>query len=303
MLQKEFFQVQPFNPNPYWDPVIVNLSGAQKFEEDTVFVPGRYRVIVQAGGVYPVNLSVSGKIEQTVVVQQPFILKAYCGSKGTQNSGGVNLYTGPFKVNPIQGDVPSVNHIFGNCGSCSKGIYGAEGYGSGNSLGNGIRYALSGSPNLFYSCGAGSCLHILPIGGEFGQDYLFAFHVTSASSCLGFLCQTGGGSAYGGAASGGASSTDSQGMVAQYGYLGGNTPYGSGGARSYSGEGILAYGNGYDGTGIGHGYAGEVTISDLSYKGKGAAAWYNGTNWAQSDNWANPGEEGKIVVEYLGPLE
>ena len=301
MLQKEFFQVQPFNPNPYWDPVIVNLSGAQKFEEDTVFMSGRYKVIVQAGGVYPVSLSVSGKIEQIVVVQEPFIIKAYCGSKGTQNSGGVNLYTGPFKVNPIQGDVPSVNHIFGNCGSCSRGFDSAEGYGSGNSLGNGvIYYTAGGSP---FACGAGSCLHFIPLNGVFGTDYLFAFHTTSATNG-GYFLQTGSGSAYGGSASGGADSTDSQGMVAQYGYLGGNTPYGSGGARSYSGTGIFAYGFGYDGTGIGHGYAGETNLSDLSYyKGKGAAAWYNGTNWVQSDNWANPGEEGKIVVEYLGPLE
>lgn len=287
MLQKEFFQVQPFNPNPYWDTVIVNLSGAQKFEEDTVFMPGRYKVMIQAGGVYSLSVSVSGKIEQIVVVREPFIIKAYCGSKGTQNSGGVNLYTGPFKVNPIQGDVPSVNHIFGNCGSCSKGFNGAEGYGSGNSLGNGVIYNTAGGySNAF---GAGSCLHFIPLNGVFGTDYLFAFHTTSGAG-NDFLLETGSGSAYGGSASGGASSTDSQGMIAQYGYLGGNTPYGSGGARSYSGTGLLAYGFGHDGTGIGHGYAG----------GKGAAAWYNGTNWVQSDNWANPGEEGKIVVEYVG---
>ena len=302
MLQKEFFQVQPFNPNPYWDPVIVNLSGAQKFEEDTVFMPGRYKVIVQAGGAYPTTSSGSGKIEQIVLVQEPFIIKAYCGSKGTQNSGGVNLYTGPFKVNPIQGDVPSVNHIFGNCGGCSKGVNGvAEGYGSGNSLGNGIIYYASGG--YPQACGAGSCLHFIPLNGVFGTDYLFAFHTTSASACIGVFLQTGSGSAYGGSASGGASSTGSQGMYAQQGYLGGNTPYGSGGARSWSGKGLLAYGYGYDGTGIGHGYAGEMDPSDYDYKGKGAAAWYNGTNWVQSDNWANPGEEGKIVVEYLGPLE
>lgn len=302
MLQKEFFQVQPFNPNPYWNPVIVNLSGAQKFEEDTVFVPGRYKVIVQAGGVYPVSLSVSGKIEQIVVVQEPFIIKAYCGSKGTQNSGGVNLYAGTFKVNPIQGDVPSVNHIFGNCGSCAKGTSGAEGYGSGNSLGNGIIYNTPGGYS--FACGAGSCLHFIPLNGVFGIDYLFAFHTTSASACIGYSLQTGSGSAYGGSASGGASPTGSQGGTAQNGFIGGNTPYGSGGARSYSGTGLVAYGYGYDGTGIGHGYAGETNPSDLSYyKGKGAAAWYNGTNWVQSDNWASTGEEGKIVVEYLGPLE
>ncbi|MEE1030032.1 MAG: hypothetical protein UIC65_03340, partial [Alphaproteobacteria bacterium] len=49
MLQKEFFQVQPFNPNPYWNPVIVNLSGASKFEANTVFVPGRYKIEVAPG--------------------------------------------------------------------------------------------------------------------------------------------------------------------------------------------------------------------------------------------------------------
>lgn len=28
MLQKEFFKLKPFNPEPYWDNVIVDLSGA-----------------------------------------------------------------------------------------------------------------------------------------------------------------------------------------------------------------------------------------------------------------------------------
>lgn len=286
--------------------VIVNLSGASTYEADTVYPAGKYEIEVQSGGnsewntdtqQYISTIDKPGKISQIIQVNQSFIIRGYCGSKGTKDSGGINLYSGPYKVSPYQGDISNVTHIFGNCGSCSRGVNNTkEGYGSGNSLGNGVVYSLY---NLIISCGAGSCLHILPKNGIFGTDYLFAFHTTAAPVTIPFL-QCGGGSAYGGSASGGASSTGSQGSQSQNGFIGGNTPYGTGGTRAYSGTGLLAYGYGSDGTGIGHGYVGDFGDHG-SIIGKGATAWYNGTEWLQSDSWANPGEEGKIKVTYLGP--
>lgn len=300
MLQKEFFQVQPFNPNPYWNPVIVNLSGAQKFEQNTVFVPGRYKVVIQAGGTsrggtseYPVY-SVAGKIQKIINVQQPFIIRAYCGSRFNGATPGANPYTGTFKVNPRTGDAPSVTHVFGTCGASDKWFYGvSEGFlGSGNCLGDGW------SVNKFstwFGCGAGSCLHLLPINGIFGTDFLFAFHTTAGTDGTLFY-NGGGGSALGGSASGGVSSTGSQGSDAQNGFIGGSTPYGSGGPRANSGTGALSYNVGYDGEGIGHGYAPNNGFF------RGAAAFFNGTSWEQVNEWANEEEDGVIKIEYLGPL-
>lgn len=287
MLQKEFFQVQPFNPNPYWDPVIVNLSGAQKFEEDTVFMPGRYKIEVKAGGssenttgedAFP---GFGGLITENIVVNRTFIVRAYCGSAGKiGNIGGTNPYVGPFKVNgySVNGVPPTVNHIFGNAGSVGGG---AEYYypSSGNSLGNG---AIIGT----YGCtsGAGSCLHIIPVGGVFGTDYLFAFHTTGGVEAL--LARGGTGGAYGGGASGTSSSVFGESVVTTSN--GGSTPYGQGGAG-------VNRRVGNNGTGIGHG----------NNNGDGAAAWFNGTSW--QDSTANPRSvtipDGYIRITYLGPLE
>jgi hypothetical protein len=285
MLQKEFFQVQPFNPNPYWDPAIVNLSGAQKFEEDTVFVPGRYKIEVKAGsgsdyttGEYA--LGFGGLITENIVVNRTFIVRAYCGSAGKiSNFGGTNPYAGPFKVNgySVNGVPPTVNHIFGNAGS----VGGSTGYdcpSSGNSLGNGAIIGRYG-----YSSGAGSCLHIIPVGGTFGTDYLFAFHTTGGT----FGLEIGGtGGAYGGGASGTSASMFGESVVTTSN--GGSTPYGQGGAGVNN-----RVGN--NGTGIGHG----------NNNGTGAAAWFNGTSW--QDSTANPSSvtipDGYIRITYLGPLE
>jgi hypothetical protein len=286
MLQKEFFQVQPFNPNPYWDPVIVNLSGAQKFEEDTVFVPGRYKIEVKAGsgaenttGEYPSGFG--GLITENIVVNRTFIVRAYCGSAGKKsNFGGTNPYVGPFKVNgySVNGVPPTVNHIFGNAGSVGGGV-GYDWPSSGNSLGNGaIMEGASAS-------GAGSCLHIIPVGGTFGTDYLFAFHATGGTGSIVGLCG-GTGGAYGGGASGSSVSYFGEAVVTTSN--GGSTPYGQGGA------GVNAR-PGNNGTGIGHGNS----------SGIGAAAWFNGTSW--QDSTANPSSvtipDGYIRITYLGPLE
>ena len=165
-----FFLTDSFNPRPYWDgAVLIDLNGAEKYEEDTIFIPGRYEVLVQAGSCADVGMS--GKVFQTITIPQKFIVRAYCGSSGTSVAGGTNLYSGPFKVNPYHWDITPVSHIFGNCGASGriKSDQNTTIYGSGNCLGDG---ALNSSLGI----GAGSCMHIMPIGGVFGTDYLFAFH-------------------------------------------------------------------------------------------------------------------------------
>lgn len=289
MLQKEFFQVQPFNPNPYWDPVIINLSGAQKFEEETVFVPGRYKVVVQAGGAYVKDSNstliwdsaLPARITQIISVRKPFVVRGYCGQKSfvlrnssaqtVSKQSGVNAYSGAFKVNAetVGKNIPAVSHIFGNAGSCGRSYRDMTPYqvSSGNCLGNGAV-----SEGMFSAAGAGSCLHLLPVGGEFGSNYLYAFHVTSGAASSG-----GGGSAYGGAASG----NGYQGVLS---WNGGSTSYGSGGAASGS--------TGIDGSGVGHGKHNRL----------GAGAWFNGGAWVQSDEVADSyDQDGIIKVEYLGP--
>lgn len=285
MLQKEFFQVQPFNPNPYWDPVIVNLSGAQKFEENTIFVPGRYKIEVKAGKgneyITEYGNGFGGLIIENIIVNRRFIVRAYCGSAGKMsNFGGTNPYVGPFKVNgySVNGVPPTVNHIFGNAGSVGGGTaYDCPS--SGNSLGDGTIIGRYGCTS-----GAGSCLHIIPVGGTFGTDYLFAFHTTGGVA--GALNFAGTGGAYGGGASGGSASIFGERVVATSN--GGDTPYGQGGAGVYDR-------GGNNGTGIGHGNNNTV----------GAAAWFNGTSW--QDSTADPLSvtipDGYIRITYLGPLD
>lgn len=282
MLQKEFFQVQPFNPNPYWDPVIVNLSGAQKFEEDTIFKPGRYRIEMQAGSARSqlvngyTDIGFGGKIVQDITVEQDFIIRAYCGSKssGTINFDGqvgINPYNGVFKINGVWAaqNVSAVNNIFGNAGSSGLYYNQISCSSSGNCLGDG-----GGD-----TAAAGSCLHLLPVGGIFGTDYLYAFHTTGGVA--GVLATGGTGGAYGGGAGG----TSYSGTA----YSGGSTPYGNGGSANTGGS---------DGSGIGHGKKQKsgTTAAD------GAAAWFDGTNWNQSDMVASGYLDGKIFIKYIGPL-
>lgn len=304
MLQKGFFNVDPFNPRPYRDNTIVNLSGAEKFEANTVFVPGRYRVLVRAGGsVAPIrggNLSgiaLSGEIQKDIVIENRFIVRAYCGSKA-----GVNLYSGPFKVDPVLNQSVDVNHIFGTCGSSNKGMpdlaESRDWLGSGNCLGNGWSRFFD---NNIYSVGAGSCAHIMPVDGVFGTDYYYAFHATAAPSgnILGY--NGGAGSAYGGSASGGSMSYGSMGDHGQTSIRGGNTPYGNGGAGAYSGTGLIAASVGNSGTGIGCGKK-PLTNSELLTTFLGSTAFFNGTNWEDPGTTGAQGAEGAIVITFLGNL-
>ena len=265
--------------------VVLNLNGAQQYVEDTVYPAGKYRVTVQAGSCYPADATyASSKITQIIDVSSPFVIRAYCGSSATSTSGGINPYSGNFKVNGRTDNtaITTVNHIFGNAGSCfvisgaasySKAIL----YSSGNCLGNG-GYLSSKSSGI----GAGSCLHLMPVGGTFGTDYLFAFHCAA-----GTYGSAGGGSAYGGAGSGQAFSGGTAAGTATV-IAGGSTPYGTGGA----GHSVTrAQENGYNGSGIGYGYGGGIS-------GNGAGAWFDGTTWNDSRTIGAPGEQGQILIEY-----
>lgn len=290
-LQKGFFMTEPFNPDPFWDNTIVNLLGAQKFEEDTVFPAGRYSVDVQAGGGGSAYNNIAfgkpGLISTTVIVEQPFVVRAYCGSRGTGSTAGTNPYSGEFKVNAymVASNVPAVSHIFGNSGSSSYGQ--AHSYPTtGNSLGNGAYNSNIGGT------GAGTCLHLLPVGGVFGTDYLMAFHVTAAPSG-----DAGGGSAYGGAGSGaGSQSSIFGGHIRMSSYNAGSTPYGTGGA------GVSA--PNYDGTipgnnGIGIGYGNGGIVAGAN----GAGAWFDGTAWHDSRATADTTTaDGHIIVKYVGTI-
>ena len=262
---------------------IVNLSGSSKYEGDTKFVPGRYEIDLAAGGEYAVwsngydASKEGGRVTQIINVTEPFVVRAYSGSRGTSdgNNGtiGTNPYSGPFKVNGLTANgTPSyVNHIFGNAGTVSMSSSGPSSPSSGNCLGNGA-FAVG------TSSGAGSCLHLMPIDGVFGTDYLFAFHATGAT-CAVFGGASG--SAYGGAGSG--TSLSFFGESTMSSSAGGSTPYGNGGAGVNNSAGN-------DGTGVGCGKG----------SGVGAAAWYDGTNWQTSTASNTKGIDGYIRITYLG---
>lgn len=314
MLQKDFFQVQPFNPNPYWDNTIVNLSGAQKFEQNTVFKPGRYKIELAPGkGAYndstliPEAIAASGgltlvpNMTYTENITQPFIIRAYCGSNATKTSIGTNLYSGSFKVNGITSNTTQhgidVNHIFGAGGGNAyinaSGAYWGKWYnrGGGNCLGNGNIITDTFTNTTSYG-GAGSCLHLIPVGGTFGTDYIRAYHA---------CCNVGiPGSAYGGAA-GGKYVNSSAG---DWGYRGGNSPYGNGGTAQQYTPVIF---DGYEcsaGSGVG---AGGKTInytnSGYTYQVVvGAGAYFNGTTWIDKPGNLSSTNSSYIRVTYLGPL-
>lgn len=281
MLQKEFFEVQPFNPNPYWNPVIVNLSGAQKFEQNTVFIPGRYKIEVAPGS--SIGLSSTPYMEYIETITEPFIVRAYCGGDATSSGVGTNPYSGPFKVNgktslAAQPGV-DVNHIFGAGGG--NGYRDASPVdinilGGGNCLGNGTGDSVF---NVFYG-GAGSCLHLLPVGGVFGTDYLRAYHI----------CGAGNGSAYGGAA--GAVVSGAAGW-SYWATRGGNSPYGNGGPGSTSGNYTAA-----SGSGIG---SARYTLVDGNYVMYNAGAYFNGTIWIDKPGINTKNKSSYIRITYLGP--
>lgn len=296
MLQKGFFNVDPFNPNPYWDNTIVNLSGASKFEQNIVFVPGRYRIELAPGksrqfvGTEPEKTQTYvSNMDYIENITEPFIVRAYCGSNATNKSVGTNPYVGEFKVNGVNGPSHAapidVNHIFGAGGGNGNnyGVYlgNARVSGGANCLGNGAV-----EPNEIFGTsyyGAGSCLHLLPVGGVFGTDYIRAYHAAPLSGAPG--------SAYGGAA--GVKYFTSQGGGSSWGTRGGNSPYGSGGP---TGDTSSLMPDPTPGTGIG---AGGKIISGVVV---GAGAYFNGTIWIDAPgNTTNTGSS-YIRVTYLGPL-
>lgn len=293
--------------------VILNLSGAQKFDADTVFFPGKYSVVVQAGASKSTSNnpstpeSFSGKIETTINIPVLFIIRAYCGSKALSGSlAGTNPYSGQYKVNGnvnYGSNIPSVNHIFGNAGSCCRARSGTTDYypSSGNCLGDGFASQVY---NDNCATGAGSCLHFLPMGGTFGIDYLFAAHCTAAGTGSNvfyngiFAGNMGGsGSALGGAGS--ASSNDY--TLPSSSYNGGSTPYGTGGEGVSGGIEPVKVKPGKNGTGIGHGFGGGVIAKGCTTPG--AAAYFDGTQWIESTLVAGAREEGKIIITYMGPLD
>lgn len=272
---------------------IVDLEGAQAFEENTIFTPGRYEVYIQAPGGGVLFLTEEDSAPQydfttTIEVENPFIVKAYCASSdkfdGSGNiiSVGKNPYSGPFKVNyrTAGGTPPYVNHIFGNAGSIDAGGRISIHIAGGNCLSDGY------NSNLLLAT-AGVCMHIMPPSGVFGTDYYYTFQIAG--------CADGGGngSAYGGAASGGAS--DSWLAESYSTSAGGSTPYGQGGAGVYKYVTVENV-QGNPGTGVGHGV----------YAGPPAAASFNGTEWVdmelRSRTITTAYEDGKIRITYLGPL-
>lgn len=304
MLQKEFFNVQPFNPNPYWNNTLVNLSGASKFEEDTIFVPGRYRIELAPGkgtlnsGIVLVDYTqFISNMEYIENITQPFIIRAYCGSNATSTAIGKNPYNGSFKVNGITSTLQQngidVNHIFGAGGGNAyinrDGAYFGRWYnrGGGNCLGNGNICYNTFSNTSDYG-GAGSCLHLLPVGGTFGTDYIRAYHA---------CCNIGiPGSAYGGAAGG--AYTDHH--TGDWAYRGGNSPYGNGGAAQQSSD------TGSCSTGSGVGAGGEkipVVFNNYTINCVvGAGAYFNGSTWVDVPGKKTNTGSSYIRVTYLGPL-
>ena len=282
---------------PAVNEVVVNLTGSTKYESNTKFMPGRYRVEVAPGRT---GYSMTSE-PQTYVsnmnhvenIREPFIIRAYCGANGnaTNRITGTNPYSGAFKVNAIQN--PSrvagidVNHIFGAGGGNNyfgSGVFPQVlGGGGGNCLGNGISRTDSTFGLETYT-GAGSCCHIMPLNGVFGTNYLRAYH---ACALNGFAGQ---GSAYGGAGTG---VGPAHGYANNWYTRGGNSPYGTGATAEYSaGTGVGAGGKKIHG--VVSGIEGDYEI--------GAGAYFNGSQWIdEPGNLTNQGSS-YIKITYLGPL-
>ena len=309
MLGKGFFLTEPFNKYPYWNATVINLSGAQKFEENTVFRPGRYRVELAPGvdgqssydAYYPIlNMSYDE------VMTDSFIVRAYCGSNGNFNAQtcGTNPYVGGFKVNGI--DARTINrdnyphgidvtHIFGAGGGNAKYYNSTSGTGPGTSFGGGPNCLGDGSVSIYSDTtptsraygAAGACLHILPVGGVFGTHYLRAYH---ASPFSGFS-----GSAYGG---GGGYANNST-SVGVFRSRGGNSPYGNGAQDYY--DSVTQTTIRTD-TGIGGGNK-VVTINGRTVS-VGAGAYFNGSQWSNATGYVfyNGSNSSYVRLIYLGPL-
>lgn len=293
---------------------ILNLSGAQKFDDNTVFNGGVYSVEVVAGSTFVGTATdvpntsnngkgVGGRVSVEVTIPQPFIIRAYCGSKGNYGIGGTNPYSGTFKENAAyqEGTPVAVNHIFGNVGGSASIVSQGHQYpGSGNCLGDGI--GVSDGGGLKYGIGAGSCLHLLPVGGTFGTDYLFAAHCAPAAT--GWYgsprCFGGCGSAYGGSAAGFAVNTNGYTVAA---YNGGTTPYGEGGVAFVApSSSDTTYPSSVNGIGIGAGKTIAESALRVYWPAKGSAAYFDGTEWQTSNLYGNTEEDGHIIVTLVRPL-
>lgn len=319
MLFKEFFLTDPNNIGPY--PVI-SLGGGQSYiSYNQIYKPGKYHVEIQAGSSFCGNSStnpldnvdklyqgVGGRIITDVVVKKPFRIIAYCGSKGTYNSAGVNAYSGEFKVNPSNSAVPAVTHVFGNAGGLTVNTDAVEGMvfsGGGNCLGDGILKSFQwGQRRLSY--GAGSCLHFVNADTTtlLNHSFLCAFHCTAGTSgsYTSEVFFGGTGSAFGGAGAG-SYSYRYQGAA----YNGGSTVYGSGGSVNTSIGTTPPSNPGGNGSGIGYGAGGGINAHPYIGAGTaapqpGAAAWYDG-HWHDSRDVGGVYEDGKIIVNHIGPVE
>lgn len=270
---------------PSVNEVICNLTGSSKKDDNTLYAPGRYRVQVAPGDSHleGTDFTLVSNMDHIETLTEPFMVRAYCGSSGTNNVPGTNPYSGPFKVNTASGSACNgidVNHIFGAGGAQDyqyDSIFGnCYIAGGGNCLGDGcINHYFADIP-----LGAGSCCHLLPINGVFGTNYLRAYHCTSAGTAVGEISV---GGAYGGGAG-------------AKGYRGGNSPYGNGGTAG----GYIYQHNA--GTGIGAG--GKTSTINVNGNAStvyvGAGAYYNGTTWIdEPGNGTNSGSS-YIKITYLG---
>lgn len=280
--------------------VLLNLSGASKYEEDTVFVPGRYKIEL-APGTSKTSLidAPQTRVSNMVHIEeitQPFIIRAYCGSNATTGGIGINPYSGAFKVNGITSTTAAngedVTHIFGAGGGNGQTYQqyfpNTINGGGGNCLGNGS--ISSGMGENVYG-GAGSCLHILPVGGTFGTDYIRAYQASGHCSIPG--------GAYGGG--GGGTGTN---YAGGYASRGGNSPYGNGGTPVAVSSGVPNT-SCTAGTGVG---AGGKTVTGTWAGGSGtfpvgAGAYFNGTTWIdEPGNLTNTGSS-YIRITFLGALD
>lgn len=292
-LLESFFRAEVFNPSPR---IILNLSGSDFFDKDTVFPAGRYKIEVAPGMLHTFNDTWSSNtmssnnpqfsyLEYEEEITEPFMIRAYCGSNATNNqTGGINQYVGNFKVNSVDArllpnshsDGISVDHIFGAQGGSAYNLLSSPTQpfyvgGNGNCLGNGncIQFSTYDGNSEYSANGAGSCLHLLPLEGVFGTDYIRTYHAQSFGG--------GPASSFGGAQAG------YQYTSTGWWTKGGSSPNGIGGQNNNS-----------LGTGIGS---------------NGDGAYFNGKNWinvpkniimvvrgVKTKNFS------RIKITFLGPL-
>ena len=274
--------------------LIVNLSGASKYEDDAVWPAGKYRIEIAPGvgynatNLFPgVTQTAISRMNHIETIDQPFIVRAYCGGNASAAGIGTNPYSGTFKVNGRANNVHEngidVNHIFGAGGgnSYNEVVSLSDSWvgGGPNCLGNGSTEYGTGVATGYVYGGAGSCLHLIPVGGTFGTDFIRAYHVAPQQD-------SGEGSAYGGAQAGYYNNVGTSWFT-----RGGNSPYGNGGTtQSAAGAGIGAGGKTI-----------SVTEQGITYNQTiGAGAYFNGSMWV--DEPGNIGSNGSsyIRITYLG---